>query len=276
MTNNEKIVSVIDEYIKKNGKTDEKWERSKIVQLVQKAYPEQIPSSSILPQDLCYNRCNGNDMTKRFDSWPHVFEYCGWNKYRPIGSNYPYTGPIIWNKDGVGEFTFGEWFNGRFIKYPDENRVPVEEYNQKETEYVHQIESESDKAGEIGLEKESLVKIRVNQGLFREKLMRRYDGCALCKIKEKGILIASHIKPWCESNQEEKLDVNNGFLLCPNHDKLFDQGYISFCDDGKIIISEKLISYDRILLNLQVTDTIDICEGNKKYLEYHRNTVFRK
>ena len=54
------------------------------------------------------------------------------------------------------------------------------------------------------------------------------------------LLVASHIKPWSISDANEKLDIHNGLLMCPNHDKLFDRGYISFDDTGRILISEKL------------------------------------
>ena len=52
------------------------------------------------------------------------------------------------------------------------------------------------------------------------------------------LLVASHIKPWSISDANEKLDIHNGLLMCPNHDKLFDRGYISFDDTGRILISE--------------------------------------
>lgn len=51
-----------------------------------------------------------------------------------------------------------------------------------------------------------------------------------CGVSDEHFLIDSHIKPWSQSNNQEWLDVNNGLLLCPNHDALFDKGiiYISF------------------------------------------------
>lgn len=66
-------------------------------------------------------------------------------------------------------------------------------------------------------------------------MLKRYNRCCLCEMENPEFLIASHIKPWAESERKEKLDVNNGFLMCPNHDRIFDKGYITFDDDGKII-----------------------------------------
>ncbi|MCM1186813.1 MAG: HNH endonuclease [Lachnoclostridium sp.] len=88
------------------------------------------------------------------------------------------------------------------------------------------------------------------------------------------LLIASHIKPWAESEPKEKLDVNNGFLMCPNHDRIFDKGYITFDDDGKIMISARLTENDRVLLNVNSRMHIDLTESNKKYLKFHRENVF--
>ena len=88
-------------------------------------------------------------------------------------------------------------------------------------------------------------------------------------------MIASHIKPWAKSESKEKADVNNGFLMCPNHDRLFDKGYITFDDDGKIKISNKLTKTDCIFLNVDSKMHIEqLTDGNKEYLEFHRKEVF--
>ncbi len=111
--------------------------------------------------------------------------------------------------------------------------------------------------------------------MFRDLLLNRYNRCCLCDVKAPALLIASHIKPWAESEPKEKLDVDNGFLMCPNHDKLFDKGYITFDDNGKIIISDKLIENDKELLNVDSRKHIELTEDNKKYLKFHRENVFK-
>ena len=75
---------------------------------------------------------------------------------------------------------------------------------------------------------------------------------------------------------EEKLDDNNGFLLCPNHDKLFDRGLISFHDSGQIIISSEIRKEDRALLRIDNNVSIKIFEKQKVYLNYHRKHIFQK
>lgn len=126
-----------------------------------------------------------------------------------------------------------------------------------------------------GISKETVVKVRINQGIFRDKLLQRYSCCCLCGVSNQRLLIASHIKPWSASEPDEKLDVDNGFLMCPNHDLLFDEGWITFSDEGKIIIADRLLKNDRIALNVNDNMNILLTDKNKKYLKYHRNVVFQ-
>lgn len=126
-----------------------------------------------------------------------------------------------------------------------------------------------------GKDKQALIKVRVNQGIFRKRLLNRYGKCCLCGVSDEAFLVASHIKPWSECEADEKLDPDNGFLLCPNHDLLFDQGYISFKDDGTIMIADSMKALDRTFMNVRDDMRIDLNESNKKYLDYHRKHVFK-
>lgn len=141
---------------------------------------------------------------------------------------------------------------------------------------ISDIESDADKLQILGKERETFIKARVNQSVFRERLLNKYDCCCLCKVSNPKFLIASHIKPWADSENDEKLDADNGFLLCPNHDALFDFGYISFDENGTIMISEELGQVDTIFMNVDKNMKISLSSGNKKYLEYHRNNIFKK
>ncbi len=126
-----------------------------------------------------------------------------------------------------------------------------------------------------GKSKETVVKVRVNQGVFRDRLLKRFNSCCLCGLSNRNLLIASHIKPWNVCGPEEKLDIDNGFLMCPNHDRLFDQGWITFDDDGEIIIADRLTENDRVTLNIKNGMNISLTEKNRKYLQYHRKVVFK-
>ena len=104
-------------------------------------------------------------------------------------------------------------------------------------EDVRDIESDD----EISITtKEELIKARLGQGKFRKDLIEIWKKCAISEFDVIEILVASHILPWRNSTNEERLNPYNGLLLKPDYDKLFDKGLISFNDDGKIILSNKL------------------------------------
>ena len=86
-------------------------------------------------------------------------------------------------------------------------------------------------------ERESIIKSRVGQGKYREKLLDECPFCPITMVNDERILIASHIKPWVKSNNFEKTDSKNGFMFTPTYDKLFDRGFISFEDDGTMLVS---------------------------------------
>jgi len=123
-------------------------------------------------------------------------------------------------------------------------------------------------------EKSSLIKARVGQGGFRQKLVLQWKGCSVTGIKETGLLVASHIKPWSVSNNKERLDPFNGLLLTPNLDKVFDLGLISFEQNGKILISPLLIETEKlgISANLELVMT----DRHEPYMKFHRTEVFRQ
>ena len=85
-------------------------------------------------------------------------------------------------------------------------------------------------------------------------------------------MIASHIVPWRSSNDKERLDKENGILLSPLYDALFDKHLISFQDDGKIIISKGIIDNELLML-IDNNSKIDVTEGMKKYLGKHRELL---
>lgn len=125
-------------------------------------------------------------------------------------------------------------------------------------------------------EVERKIKVRVTQGKFRDSLLKRDKKCVICGLDIESLLVASHIKPWSKANDYEKQDENNGLLLCANHDALFDKGYISFDDNGKIYIS-KLIDKDSYkILNINDDISIKINENQKEYMKYHKKNILVK
>lgn len=119
------------------------------------------------------------------------------------------------------------------------------------------------------------VKTRIGQTIYRQKLLDYWKNkCAVTKLSITPLLMASHIKPWCVSNDEERLDKYNGLLLNPTLDKLFDKGYITFQDNGIIKISP-LISDSIKLLDINPNSSIQFENEHKKYLQYHRENIFK-
>ena len=122
-------------------------------------------------------------------------------------------------------------------------------------------------------ERKGLVTSRVGQGFYRQELIKKFDNkCAVTGINLEEILIASHIIPWRHSNDEERLDIENGILLSPLYDALFDKNLISFQDNGDIIISKKIQDTELISL-IDINANIKITEGMKKYLINHRSQL---
>jgi hypothetical protein len=92
-----------------------------------------------------------------------------------------------------------------------------------------------------GTEAERLVVQRVGQAIFREALLDYWGGrCPLTGITEPALLRASHILPWAECDDAQRLDVHNGLLLSALWDAAFDKGLISFAEDGKVLASQTI------------------------------------
>lgn len=125
-------------------------------------------------------------------------------------------------------------------------------------------------------EKDIICKQRIGQGLFKELLLDKYNcKCALCNITTERMLVGSHIKEWSHSTDSQKLDVNNGILLCAHHDALFDKHLISFNDDGTLLISPLIDSTEQVTLNLLAIPKLSITDEMKPFIAYHRSKLKR-
>ena len=118
-------------------------------------------------------------------------------------------------------------------------------------------------------EKSVLVSARVGQGQFRQRLVEQWEGCAVTGYSMPAMLVASHIKPWRSATNAERLDPNNGLLLLANLDKAFDRGFISFADDGQILIADELEQPD--VLGIHTDMRLAVRQQNIRYLRYHRD-----
>ncbi|OFY30241.1 MAG: restriction endonuclease [Bacteroidetes bacterium RIFOXYA12_FULL_35_11] len=114
--------------------------------------------------------------------------------------------------------------------------------------------------------------------LYKNQLQEECEevyGNAMCVLEKLSypVLIASHIKPFIESNDIEAYDPNNGLLLSRTIDSLFDLKYISFTDKGKIIFSKRLSKDVVKFWKGYYLDESILSDQRKKYLAYHRELL---
>ena len=139
-------------------------------------------------------------------------------------------------------------------------------------------EQELNNRDDIGeTERTHLAKSRRGQGLFKKRVSERESQCRVTGVTDLHHLRASHIKPWKDSTDYEKLDGDNGLLLAPHVDHLFDRGFISFTRQGKVLVSAKLDS--SVLTSWQVNSSKNVGEFSSEqdqYLAYHRSEILKK
>jgi 5-methylcytosine-specific restriction enzyme A len=127
-------------------------------------------------------------------------------------------------------------------------------------------------------ERRGLVTSRVGQGYYRRKLLDKWNSkCSITGVGITKILICSHIVPWRDSNDDERLDEDNGILLTPNLDGLFDKYLISFDNNGKIIFSETLDKNELNILGINSEMRISSLNSRmKNYLKRHREKFYEQ
>jgi 5-methylcytosine-specific restriction protein A len=124
-------------------------------------------------------------------------------------------------------------------------------------------------------ERQGLVTTRVGHGAYRKSIIHRWQyKCAVTGFDKLNVLIASHIVPWKDASDEVRLDVNNGILLSPTYDALFDRHYISFDNSGKIILSDSIEYQAYQKIGVTGKEKInDLSSYNISYLEKHRELI---
>jgi hypothetical protein len=126
-------------------------------------------------------------------------------------------------------------------------------------------------------EKIQLTKSRRGQGIFKANVRLVENRCRVTGLRDIKHLRASHIKPWAASSKEEKLDGYNGLLLSPHIDHLFDNGFISFKNDGELLVAKGLSS--EVIKDWSLSKDQNVGEFRKpqqNYLEYHRDVIYQK
>jgi putative restriction endonuclease len=127
-------------------------------------------------------------------------------------------------------------------------------------------------------ERTALVQARRGQGLFRDNVRAVERACRITHVERMEHLIASHVQPWRDSSNEQRLDGENGLLLTPTVDHLFDKGFISFEDSGQLIVSPVADQRSLKRMGIDTERGVNVgafSEGQRRYLEFHRENVLR-
>ena len=126
-------------------------------------------------------------------------------------------------------------------------------------------------------DRQALVVARRGQGVFRERVQQIEWRCRVTGVDRLEHLRASHCKPWRDSDNLERLDGENGLLLTPSIDHLFDRGFISFRGDGRLLVSPVAHGPSLRKMGIAVAERIEggsFTAGQQRYLEHHRDLVF--
>jgi hypothetical protein len=127
-------------------------------------------------------------------------------------------------------------------------------------------------------ERTALIQARRGQGLFRDNVRSIEHACRITRAERMEHLIASHIQPWRDSSNDQRLDGENGLLLTPTVDHLFDKGFISFENTGHLIVSPVMdtVSLKRMGIAREARVNVgEFSQGQRQYLEFHRENVLR-
>lgn len=147
------------------------------------------------------------------------------------------------------------------------------------TEWEDHLEREVKVARELSdTERTDVVKARRGQGVFRNNVLAIEKACRVTGVNRAEHLVASHCKPWrdCEK-AHERLDGENGLMLTPSIDHLFDRGFITFENSGHLAISPtaNLVSLNRMgIATNSLVNVGSFSDGQKDYLDFHREHVF--
>jgi putative restriction endonuclease len=125
-------------------------------------------------------------------------------------------------------------------------------------------------------ERVAIVRARIGQGLFKERVSAIESKCRITEVENPVHLVASHCKPWRDATNDERLDGENGLLLTPSIDHLFDRGFIGFESNGNLIISPVAHRPSLQRMGIDTTGVVNVgsfTSGQKECLDFHRNAV---
>jgi hypothetical protein len=153
------------------------------------------------------------------------------------------------------------------------DRLPSQDFSKRDEDDAHEMDLVRKGSTEVA----QLIKARRGQGVFRQRVGDIETRCRLTGVDAPEYLRASHIKPWRKSNDREKLDGNNGLMLAPHVDMLFDSGLISFENNGALLVSRKV--EPQVLAAWGIRTNFNAGSFNRQqciYLKHHRSEEFQR
>ncbi|TDG35679.1 HNH endonuclease [Pedobacter changchengzhani] len=172
-------------------------------------------------------------------------------------------------------------FNGNWEKLAYESELLIAQFQNKAIEEIVDFDVEYFPQG---TERETLIRVRVNQSFFRSTILASYNQkCCITGLSIPDFLVASHIVPW-KKDKANRLNPHNGLCLNSIHDKAFDRGFITITPDFKIKISDYFKDYskenavsDLFLKYENQTITLpDKFLPSQHFLDFHYQNIFRK
>lgn len=146
--------------------------------------------------------------------------------------------------------------------------------------WEHKIETSIEVNTSIpATDREAIIRARRGQGLFKQRVMQIEDRCRITGVSNPVHLVASHCKPWRDCDNAERLNGENGLLLTPSIDHLFDRGFIGFEDSGTLIISPVAHRHSLERMGIDTGGIVNVggfSSGQKQFLEFHRDKVLLK
>jgi hypothetical protein len=142
----------------------------------------------------------------------------------------------------------------------------------------HQLSQLSQDSSIPETTRQALVQARRGQGQFKQNVSRLESRCRLTGVDRIEHLRASHCKPWRDASNQERLDGENGLLLTPDADHLFDRGFLTFEDDGRVLVSP--VAHEDSLVRMGLDPAAlrnhgpAFSTGQRAFLAYHRDSVF--
>lgn len=169
---------------------------------------------------------------------------------------------------------------GNYIYAQIEKRIAVKDLARKQTgnsTLTSDLKNILNKKMEATT-KEALINARLGQGIFRANVLKIWGSrCCVTGTSIRDAIRASHIKPWRDCNNQERLDPKNGLPLVATLDALFDAGLITFSGDGELLISKKIDEKQKEILGLKGKRLIRKPDTESiQYLLYHHKMIFEK